>query len=153
MTTCLAACHVCREGCILSAGHVGKHDHGCPHLWSGTFSTGTGEPVMTWPGPNADPERARRIQVKLDIAQRNVQDAINRAAQAAAEAARIDERQRIIRLIERGIDVTPGAVFSCAGCPICPDIWESEGICEHWQYGQWLADAIRNGAHNAEEGK
>lgn len=59
------------------------------------------------------------------------------------------EREAIAKYIESGINVSAGQVFSCLGCPVCPDIWESEGTCPHWDYAQWLGLAIRDGAHNA----
>lgn len=51
--------------------------------------------------------------------------------------------EQIAQAIERGENWTPEGPFSCAGCPVCDDLWESEPTCKHWPAIEWAARIAR----------
>lgn len=60
-------------------------------------------------------------------------------ARAALEAALPHIREQIAQDVERG-ELSGGVIF---GCPLCPDVWESEPTCAHYPAFEHAARIVR----------
>ena len=58
---------------------------------------------------------------------------------AAAPQIEAAVRAQASAEILQGENWTPRGPFSCYGCPVCADMWESEATCTHWAAIQWAA--------------
>jgi hypothetical protein len=52
---------------------------------------------------------------------------------------RADQSIRAANRLLQGVLVEGTPIF---GCPICPDIWESEPSCEHYEVAERFADMV-----------
>lgn len=52
---------------------------------------------------------------------------------------RADQSIRAANRLLQGVLVEGTPIF---GCPICPDIWESEPSCEHYEVAERFADML-----------
>ena len=58
----------------------------------------------------------------------------------AEDRGRRDERDRAADRVLQGVLVEGTPIF---GCPVCPDIWESEPSCEHYGLAEKFAELAR----------